>query len=384
MVKSQKIKNSTTGASGSASNNNNVYQHCCCMRKNSVDEDSIEKDFVIVNQQPSTQIVHVHPVGKCLDPGSYLVVRGRTHFGCTRFAVDFTCGNRSLVDGTIAFHFNPRLQEGYVVRNSLLKGYWGEEETTSPTRLTLRPDEAFELIFYLTASDFYVSVNGRHFCSFRHRVHHDRITNVEFVGDITITECHTKHFEDYPFIPENKLEVYEIPCDENYTDDQDLKLRMPFLGKLSQPLNIGTQLEICGKVKLLPHSFYVNLQNGLNIHPHAIIPLHLNPRFSACCGANAFVRNAWSDGKWYNEERAPGFPFSPGYSFTLVIRVEMDFYAIYVNNQLIAEYPYRVRNKHFVSAVYIQGDIYLRHISIQKKSRYAQYGFNEEHAGLVL
>lgn len=56
MVKSQKIKNSTTGASGSASNNNNVYQHCCCMRKNSVDEDSIEKDFVIVNQQPSTQV----------------------------------------------------------------------------------------------------------------------------------------------------------------------------------------------------------------------------------------------------------------------------------------------------------------------------------------
>lgn len=39
------------------------------------------------------------------------------------------------------------------------------------------------------------------------------------------------------------------------------------------------QLEIYGRVKILPHSFYINLQEGFHQWPQPKIPLHLNPRF---------------------------------------------------------------------------------------------------------
>ncbi|XP_014305251.1 galectin-9B-like [Myotis lucifugus] len=46
----------------------------------------------------------------------------------TRFAVDFKIGSS---DSEIAFHFNPRFENGgYVVCNTKQKGWWGTEERT--------------------------------------------------------------------------------------------------------------------------------------------------------------------------------------------------------------------------------------------------------------
>lgn len=54
---------------------------------------------------------------------------------------------------------------------------------------------------------------------------------------------------------------------------------VPITAKLPNGFKTGWQLEITGRVKILPSSFYINLQQGDTLWPHPIIPLHLNPRF---------------------------------------------------------------------------------------------------------
>lgn len=55
---------------------------------------------------------------------------------------------------------------------------------------------------------------------------------------------------------------------------------LPLTGLLPRGFHPGWQLEIYGRVKILPHAFYINLQEGSHLWPHPVIPLHLNPRFS--------------------------------------------------------------------------------------------------------
>lgn len=47
---------------------------------------------------------------------------------CDRFSVNLTC----KTSGNIALHFNPRLDRGYIVRNTKVRGSWEDEETCSP------------------------------------------------------------------------------------------------------------------------------------------------------------------------------------------------------------------------------------------------------------
>uniref|UniRef100_A0AAY4CQZ2 Galectin n=1 Tax=Denticeps clupeoides TaxID=299321 RepID=A0AAY4CQZ2_9TELE len=53
-----------------------------------------------------------------------IIIRGMVPYGANRFCINF------IVGGTrdIAFHLNPRILEGIVVRNSQLGGLWGQEE----------------------------------------------------------------------------------------------------------------------------------------------------------------------------------------------------------------------------------------------------------------
>lgn len=57
----------------------------------------------------------------------------------------------------IAFHFNPRLDQGYSARNSKLEGKWGSEEGISHQGFPFVRNQSFNLEIFLTHSDFLVS-----------------------------------------------------------------------------------------------------------------------------------------------------------------------------------------------------------------------------------
>lgn len=140
---------------------------------------------------------------------------------------------------------------------------------------------------------------------------------------------------------------------------------MPFYGKLSEKFKTGTRLHIYGQVKILPHSFYVNLQKGDKIWPHPTIAFHFNPRFANVGGKHVICRNSWLDGKWDREERNEiTTDFMPGRKFHLTIDCTDSAYQVFVNQKFIAEYRFRVE-PHLVDTVYIQGDIKLSRLMLE-------------------
>lgn len=138
---------------------------------------------------------------------------------------------------------------------------------------------------------------------------------------------------------------------------------MPFYGKLPSHLSPGSRLHVVGRVKVLPHSFYMNLQQSQCIWPHPTIAFHLNPRFNTVGGKHVIIKNSWLDGRWDREERSEiHTDFMPSRTFHMIIACTSGGYEVYLNGNLIAQYNHRIDSK-IVDTVYIHGDIRLKHIS---------------------
>lgn len=140
---------------------------------------------------------------------------------------------------------------------------------------------------------------------------------------------------------------------------------MPFYGKLQSPLRVGQTLHIYGTVKMLPHSFYVNLQQGLHIWPHPTIAFHLNPRFASVGANNLIIRNSWHNGKWDREHRSQiATDFMPSRTFHMEIRCELEKFSVFVQGKCITEYVHRVEVC-TVDTVHVQGDIRLLSVQLE-------------------
>ncbi|XP_022819070.1 galectin-9-like isoform X2 [Spodoptera litura] len=113
-------------------------------------------------------------------PGRIVRVKGSTPLAARRFGIDFQYNN------DIAFHFNPRFTNGYIVRNHYISGLWGNEETSGGLPLTR--GSSFEIVFVCHYNRFKVMLNGEHFTDFIHRVPYHRITHITVGQDIIIDE----------------------------------------------------------------------------------------------------------------------------------------------------------------------------------------------------
>lgn len=71
-----------------------------------------------------------------------------------RFGINFKCGRGSGAD--IAFHFNPRVSQGSVVRNTMQNGQWQKEEKHGG--MPFKKETPFEIIFLVEESQFKVCV----------------------------------------------------------------------------------------------------------------------------------------------------------------------------------------------------------------------------------
>lgn len=98
----------------------------------------------------------------------------------------------------IALHINPRLPQNYVVRNSKINGRWGKEETTSAFPFTLQRGEPFAIQILVTEPEFLISINGKHFASFAHRIPFDRITTLQVIGDVSDVNVQQVPVQLYP------------------------------------------------------------------------------------------------------------------------------------------------------------------------------------------
>lgn len=89
-------------------------------------------------------------------------------------------------DSNIAFHFNPRYDEGVpvVVMNSWLETSWGNEERLECG--ALEPGKDFALIIRVKSDCYKVIVNGHKFAKYDHRIDPSIVDSIQITGNITV------------------------------------------------------------------------------------------------------------------------------------------------------------------------------------------------------
>uniref|UniRef100_A0A8B9XHK7 Galectin n=1 Tax=Bos mutus grunniens TaxID=30521 RepID=A0A8B9XHK7_BOSMU len=119
-----------------------------------------------------------------LQDGHKITVMGRVlSTGESRFSVNF---QMDYTDHEIAFHFNPRFEEGgYVVCNTKQLGKWGPEERKM--QMPFQKGSLFEICFEVESSAFKVMVNKNIFLYYVHRVPFYQLNAISIKGGVHLS-----------------------------------------------------------------------------------------------------------------------------------------------------------------------------------------------------
>jgi hypothetical protein len=120
-------------------------------------------------------------------PGKRLMVSGRPEKNGKQFSVNLLTAANEM-----AFHFNPRLNEKDVIRNSQLAGQWGNEEGKKEPVFPFERDSAFDIMIVNEPHSYQVFVNGAHYCAFAHRTDPNNIRALRIEGDVELQSVHVK------------------------------------------------------------------------------------------------------------------------------------------------------------------------------------------------
>ncbi|XP_061166319.1 uncharacterized protein LOC133175224 [Saccostrea echinata] len=235
-----------------------------------------------------------------LTPGKQIILKGRVSNGTTWFPINF-CENEEFGNGDTLFHFNPRPNDGVVVRNSHIDGSWGPEEREQP-HFPFDNGKSFSVRIDVTAEKFIVYVNGKHFVDYAHRLD---VQKGEFLILGEGAEYYDVIFLDKPV--------------------------MPYITKIPNGMSVGKVFRIRGMCTS-DVGFSVNfMDDGGKYY------FHFNPRPQAGC----VVRNA-NFGDWGGEERdGPGFPFSPFQYFDASFVCMEDKFSVFVNDEHFTDFNHR-------------------------------------------
>ncbi|EGV94352.1 Kinase suppressor of Ras 1 [Cricetulus griseus] len=118
-----------------------------------------------------------------LQEGLQITIHGTVHASANKITVNFQTG---LNENDIAFHFNPRFEDGgYVVCNTKQKGNWGPEERKM--QMPFQKGRPFELTFLVQRSEFKVMVNKNFFVQYSHRVPYHLVDTIAVSGSLQLS-----------------------------------------------------------------------------------------------------------------------------------------------------------------------------------------------------
>uniref|UniRef100_A0A3P8V3M7 Galectin n=1 Tax=Cynoglossus semilaevis TaxID=244447 RepID=A0A3P8V3M7_CYNSE len=131
----------------------------------------------------SPTIPYLGPIYGGLREGSSIYLQGSVPDSITRFAVNLLCGQYESSD--IALHFNPRFDgRDRVVFNTCQNGAWGSEDKVRS--MPFRKGKGFEMVIMVTSQGYKITVNGKDFHTFEHRLPLQRVCGLQIVGDVHI------------------------------------------------------------------------------------------------------------------------------------------------------------------------------------------------------
>ncbi|KAF9411965.1 hypothetical protein HW555_009379, partial [Spodoptera exigua] len=237
---------------------------------------------------------------------------GKNSFRCKKYNDD------------VAFNFNPRFEEGYIVRNHYISGSWGREETQGG--LPLRRGETFEANFICHYDRFKVLLNGQHFCDFKHRVPFHRISHITISYDVTI----------------QLIDFEGIPPPLEYIVSSAM-LKNDSWGYVSWAHNNSE-----GK-----NSFRCKKYND-------DVAFNFKPRFEE----GYIVRNHYISGSWGREETQGGLPLRRGETFEANFICHYDRFKVLLNGQHFCDFKHRVPF-HWISHITISYDVTIQLIDFE-------------------
>ncbi|XP_045548294.1 galectin-9 isoform X3 [Salmo salar] len=130
--------------------------------------------------KPSFVVPYKNIMAGGLYPGRNITIQGVVNHNADKF-----CINLRFNSG-VAFHFNPRFNENVVVRNSLLKEQWGQEERTGG--MPFYRGQPFTVIIMCDTQCYKVMVNGALMFSYNHRHFlFQQIDILEVEGDMSLS-----------------------------------------------------------------------------------------------------------------------------------------------------------------------------------------------------
>lgn len=328
-----------------------------------------------------------------LQNGLQITLQGTVHPFPNRIAVNFQTG---FSGNDIAFHFNPRFEEGgYVVCNTKQNGKWGPEERKM--QMPFQKGMPFELCFLVQRSEFKVMVNKNFFVQYSHRVPYHLVDTISVSGCLHLSFINfqnstaapvqpvfsTMQFSQpvqFPRMPKGRKQrtqgfqpahqapvaqtiiqtVHSIPGQMLSTPGippmayPTPAYTIPFFTSIPNGFYPSKSIIISGVVLSDAKRFHINLRCGGDI------AFHLNPRFNE----KVVVRNTQINNSWGPEERSlPGrMPFSRGQSFSVWILCEGHCFKVAVDGQHICEYYHRLKNLPDINTLEVAGDIQLTHV----------------------
>ncbi|XP_075415360.1 galectin-9 [Tenrec ecaudatus] len=268
-----------------------------------------------------------------LQEGLQITINGTVLFSSeNRFHVNF---QSSYSQNDIIFHFNPRFESGgFVVCNTKQAGHWGSEERMM--QLPFQKGSSFQICFLVQSAHFQVTVNGKHFLQYMHRMPFHQADTISISGAVQLSYIGFQN----PVIPPV---VYPNPS-----------YPLPYYTSIMGGLYPSKTIMVTGIVLPSAQRFHINLRCGSDI------AFHLNPRFTE----NAVVRNTQINGSWGIEERAlpRKMPFRRGQNFLVCIMCESHCLKVAVDGQHLCEYWHRLNNLPAINSLEVVGDIQLTHV----------------------
>uniref|UniRef100_A0A8D2LRT2 Galectin n=1 Tax=Varanus komodoensis TaxID=61221 RepID=A0A8D2LRT2_VARKO len=243
------------------------------------------------------------PIYGGLRDGQMVVISGSILPSCKRFQVNFQCGMSQAPRSDIAFHFNPRFDDGNcVVANSFERGSWQHEERKN--EMPFRKGQAFEIRFLVTNSSFMVAVDGKRFLEFRHRISLFRVDTIGVSGGLDVASI---SFQS-PMVA-TVWPAASVPMVHSPFPPGPAYLPVPYRVSIMGGIFPSKSIIVEGTPHTGATRFHINLKAGCNT------VFHLNPRFNE----NVIVRNAKFNNSWGSEERflPSGMPLSRGQPFSI-------------------------------------------------------------------
>ncbi|XP_078010931.1 galectin-9-like isoform X3 [Phascolarctos cinereus] len=291
------------------------------------------------------------PIYGGLQDGHEVIVNGLVlQTGGTRFSVNF---QRGFDGNNIAFHFNPRFENGgYVVCNTKQNGSWGQEERKK--EVPFQRGAPFEIRFQVQYTDFKVMVNGSYFIQYQHRLPLHQVDTISIEGIVQVSYI---NFQTQMVLP-GLHSVPQMPSAPVFPNPvlTNMLYPVPYSTPIFGGFYPSRNIIVSGIILTTADKFTINLRCGSDI------AFHLNPRFKE----NAVVRNTQINYSWGPEERGlpRSMPFARGQSFSVQIICEIHCLKVSVNGLHQFDYQHRIKNLGSINQLEVLGDIQLTQVQV--------------------